>query len=63
MDDGSQGLRPFGLLTAKHIRAGLRQDMRVLAEAFEQYAPARQLEIHGRQPELASALLRRIARD
>jgi hypothetical protein len=41
-------------------RLALRDDMGILAQAFEEFAPTRKFEFSGRQPELASAMLRRL---
>jgi hypothetical protein len=61
MEEISDGKRPFGWLVARQLHSGLRHDMRILSEAFEQFAPTRKLAVEGRDPELATVILTRLA--
>lgn len=61
MDEVTKGQSSFSLLTASHLLDSVRFGMHILAQAFELLAPERQLQLPGRPPELASALLNRLS--
>lgn len=52
---------PFSLLSGTALANAVAHDMTILGQAFERIAPERQLQPVGGEPELASALLRRLA--
>jgi len=56
---GSNG-RSLNLLSASALKNGIEHDIGLLAEAFEEFAPARKLQFPGKDPELASVYLRRM---
>lgn len=49
-------------VASKAIQNGIRQDMRVLAGVFDEFAPERKFAPDGGAPELASVLLRRLSK-
>jgi hypothetical protein len=51
----------FGPLTMTRLRNGVAHDTRLLADAFDAFAPNYQLSLPGQASELASAMLRRRA--
>jgi hypothetical protein len=56
--------RAFGLLPGTALAtSAVAHDMTILAQAFERIAPERKLQFQGGEPELASARLRRLARE
>lgn len=57
----TEGRDRFGLLSITALSEGIRQDMGVLAKAFECIAPGRKLEIDDKPPELASVIMTRMA--
>lgn len=57
----TSGKRSFGYLEAKSLISVLHHDMNILAEAFEVIAPRRKLTLHGKAPELASTILKRLS--
>jgi hypothetical protein len=61
MDEVTRGERPFSLLSAQQIVGMVRHDMGILAQAFDQFAPTRQLQLPGQQPQLAGTILRQRA--
>lgn len=61
MDEVSSGRRRFGLLTATQLEGMIRHDMNILSEAFEIFAPERKLALIGKDPELATTTLKRLA--
>lgn len=61
MDEVTLGKRSFSLLAAQQIMESIRHVIGILAEAFDRFAPERQLQLLGKDPELASTLLRRLA--
>lgn len=52
--------RPLNMLSAHRLKDSLAHDMGVLAEAFDEFAPSRQLQFPGQSPEKASVILRRL---
>ena len=60
MDEITAGT-PFGLLKATTLSHGLGHDMGILAETLEHIAPARKLTFPGKEPELATTILKRAA--
>jgi len=50
-------------IVSKAIQDGIRHDMRILAEVFDEFAPERKFALGGGAPEPVSALLRRLAAD
>ena len=61
MQDVTMGRRSFGLLSATTLGKGIVHDMGILAKGFDVFAPSRKLMIDSQPPELAAALLRRLA--
>ena len=59
----SSGKRSFGLLAIRPLSHGVAQDLDLLAQAFEKFAPTRKLAHENRQAELASTLLRRLGNE
>jgi hypothetical protein len=57
----SIGKRSLDLLTMPSVSQGIAHDMDILAQAFEKLAPLRKLAVPNQPPELAAALLRRLA--
>jgi hypothetical protein len=55
--------KPFGLVSGTALASVVAHDMTILAQAFERIAPERKLQSVGGEPELASALLRRLAQE
>jgi hypothetical protein len=53
--------RSFGLLKAMQLGNVIRQDMIILSEAFEHFAPERKLALMGKNPELATTILGRLS--
>lgn len=51
---------PVSPAALQAILSGIRRDMRLLADAFEAFAPERTLTLDGETPERASTLLRRL---
>ena len=51
---------PVSLAALQAILSGIRRDMRLLADAFEAFAPERTLMLDGGTPERAGAFLRRL---
>lgn len=51
----------FGPITMTSLKNGVAHDMKLLADAFDVFAPKRQLQLPGQAPELASSVLRRHA--
>lgn len=61
MDEVSFGKRPFGYLSATQLEGSIRHALKILSEAFEQFAPKRKLALMGKDPELATTILRRLS--
>jgi hypothetical protein len=53
--------RSFGLLKARQLGNVIRQDMKILSEAFEHFAPERKFALEEKNPEFATAILRRLS--
>jgi hypothetical protein len=53
--------KQIGVLALTPLANGLNFDLEVLATCFERIAPTRRLRLPGKEPELASTLLRRLA--
>ncbi len=63
MDEVSSGRRAFGLLTVTQLEGSIRHDMKILSEAFENFAPERKFSLMGKDPEFAITILRRLSAD
>jgi hypothetical protein len=61
MDEVSSGRRSFGLLTALQLDGSIRHDMKILSEAFENFAPERKLGFMEKDPQHATTILRRLS--
>jgi hypothetical protein len=53
--------RSFGLLKAMQLGNVIRQDMKILSEAFEHFAPEHKFALGEKDPEFATAILRRLS--
>lgn len=48
-------------LSAKKLKKSLQNDMKILAEAFKEFAPKQKLQFDGKESELASKMLNRLS--
>jgi hypothetical protein len=62
MADMTQGKRAFGIMAARHLLNAVKHDMSILAQAFDEFAPSRKLQLPGKEPELAATILRRLSK-
>jgi hypothetical protein len=62
MDEVSLGKRSFGYLAATQLEGSIRHVLKILSEAFEHFAPERKLALMGKDPELATTILRRLSK-
>ena len=63
MDEVTAGRQLFGYLTAQQLLNGIRHNLEILSEAFERFAPERKLELPGKDPVLATELLRELSKE
>ena len=62
IDEITRGQRSFSLLSAQQLLGMVRNDMALLAQAFERFAPDRRFQLEDGVAELATDKLRRLAR-
>lgn len=62
MDEVTQGERLFSLLSAQQLLGMVHNNMDLLAQAFECFAPARKFQLEDGKLELATEKLRRLSR-
>ena len=56
------GKQIFSRFAIKRISGRIVHDMEILAQGFEKFAPYRQFNVQDAPPELATVLLRRLAK-